>query len=125
MWLTFCCACAAQGARDDSLEAPTQPSEGLSAELHRLLASAAPSPERLAGSAASEPDVAHLLLEAAREANLELVHDAETDANMLEVWSVHIVGPDIVSVLLHGNYRPSFLYSGPLCCGASSKKAAV
>ena len=36
-------------------------------------------------SVASEPDVAHLLLEAAREANADLARDAETDANMLEV----------------------------------------
>ena len=37
-------------------------------------------------SIVSEPDVAHLLLEAAREANADLARDAETDANMLEVF---------------------------------------
>ncbi len=50
-----------------------------------LAAAAADSEHGMDSSVASEPDVAHLLLEAAREANADLAHDAETDANMLEV----------------------------------------
>ena len=62
--------------------------------MQHLLAGTAPSLEDLAGSVASEPDVAHLLLEAAREANLELARDAETDANMLEVRPIQSMGSD-------------------------------
>jgi len=51
-----------------------------------MLADANASPEHGAGSSiACKPDVVHLLLEAAREANADLARDAETDANMLEV----------------------------------------
>ncbi len=55
-------------------------------EVRQLLAGAAAESEHgMDSSMASEPDVAHLLLEAAREANADLARDAETDANMLEV----------------------------------------
>ena len=55
-------------------------------EVRQLLADATAEIEHGRGiSVASEPDVAHLLLEAAREANADLARDAETDANMLEV----------------------------------------
>ena len=54
--------------------------------VRQLLAGASAAPEHgMDSSIASEPDVAHLLLEAAREANADLARDAETDANMLEV----------------------------------------
>lgn len=58
----------------------------MSDEVQQLLAGASAESEHgMESSVASEPDVAHLLLEAAREANADLAQDAETDANMLAV----------------------------------------
>ena len=93
--------------------------------MQHLLAGAAPSPERLADSAASDPDVAHLLLEAAMEANLELARDAETDANMLEVQPMLTMGPD--NALAFPLRQPQTMISrfSLLCCCARSKKDTV
>ena len=104
--LLTCCTGAAQGTPDDSPEEATQAREGLPADLQHLLAGAPPSPDRLADSAAGDPDVAHLLLEAAMEANLELARDAETDASMLEVQLMLTMGPDNALAFLQGSHRP-------------------
>lgn len=104
--LLTCCTGAARGPPDDSQEEATQAPERLPADVQHLLAGAAPSPERLADSAASDPDVAHLLLEAAMEANLELKRDAETDASMLEVQLMLPMGPDNALAFSQGSHRP-------------------
>ncbi len=68
-----------------------------------MLADATASPEHGAGSSiACTPDVAHLLLEAAREANADLARDAETDANMLEVQYLPFFSAEYTSRVLCG-----------------------
>ena len=93
--------------------------------MQHLLAGAAPSPEMLADSAAGEPDVAHLLLEAAREANLELARDAETDANMLEVRRMQSMGSRQCLSFLAPQSQNMISRSGLFCCCARSNKIAV
>ena len=75
-----------KGHQSSSLQHEEQPGhEGPSDEERILLKAIASRQHGEDSSVASEPDVAHLLLEAAREANADLARDAETDANMLEV----------------------------------------
>lgn len=56
-----------------------------------MLAEVTVSGEHGGSSTARQPDVAHLLMEAARKANMELARDAETDASMLEVQAAHML----------------------------------
>ena len=77
---------SAEGHQSSGLQHEEQPGhEGPSDEQRILRKAIASRQHGEDSSVASEPDVAHLLLEAAREANADLARDAETDANMLEV----------------------------------------
>ena len=84
----------AKGEPDSSTPLEDPFAHDLPDEVRQLLADAtAESKHGMDSSVATEPDVAHLLLEAAREANADLARDAETDANMLEVSSIPQLPP--------------------------------